>query len=204
METEKKARSPIGKPEVSSGTAEKEMDRISEQFNAFDENVKAMTQDRMNSHPKAEHEQQTRLSSREIDKEKDVYLKPVRTISSREKFNEKYRENYEYAKQYVKFIAENREIKGEKIEMWTKPFAGLPAEFWQVPVNKPIYGPRYLAEQIKKCYYHRLKIQDTNSNLMSGDMMGQYYGTLAVDSTEQRLDAIPASERKSIFMGSNF
>jgi hypothetical protein len=37
----------------------------------------------------------------------------------------------------------------------------------------------------------------------SGDQQGtQYYGTMAVDTTIQRLDARPVSSRKSLFMGS--
>jgi hypothetical protein len=35
------------------------------------------------------------------------------------------------------------------------------------------------------------------------DGMGQYYGSMAVDTTVQRLDAMPANEKKSIFMGAN-
>lgn len=201
--TEKKAKAPIGRPEVTSGKAEKELDRLEEQFDKFDQGIKEMTMDRLQAHPRSEHEQQTKLSNRQVLEAPDIYLKPARTISSREKFNEKYREQYEFAKEYVKFIAENREIKGERIDMWTKPFAGMPAEYWEVPVNKPIWGPRYLAEQIKRCYYHRLKMQDTSTNLVANDGMGQYYGAIAIDTTEQRLDAIPASERKSIFMGAS-
>lgn len=201
MDTDKKAKAPIGRPEVSTGTAEKEIDRLAEQFDKFDESVREATKDRLA--PPAAVEQQTKLSSREIANSSDVYLKPVRTISSREKFNDKFKEQYEFAKEYVRFIAENREIKGEKIEMWTKPFAGMPAEFWEVPVNKPIWAPRYVAEQIKKCYYHRLKMQDTTGNVVGVDGMGQYYGAIAIDTCEQRLDAIPATERKSIFMGAS-
>jgi hypothetical protein len=85
------------------------------------------------------------------------------------------------------------------IEIWTRPYGGVPAEFWKVPVNKPIWGPRHLAEQIKRCSYHRLSMQNTTTN---SDGVGQYYGSLAVDSTIQRLDARPVSTRKSIFMGS--
>jgi len=62
-----------------------------------------------------------------------------------------------FQKEYVQFIAENKEIIGETIEIWTRPFGGMPAEFWKVPVNKPVWGPRYLAEQIKRCYYLVIK-----------------------------------------------
>ena len=187
------------KPKVTS-SAEKELDKVEKQFKEFDENVKALTLDRMNMAPKAETEAQTQISSRDLEKSKDIYLKPKRTISSREKFNEKFRDSYNFAKEYVQFIAENKEIIGETIELWTKPFPGLPAEEWIVPTNKPLWGPRYLAERIKGCSYHRMTMDKTVST--GADGMGQYYGAMAVETIQQRLDAIPVNTRKSIFMGS--
>jgi hypothetical protein len=189
----------MSKPKVNS-SGEKELNKVAEQFEEFDKQVKDLTLDRMNQAPKTEQEPQTKMSQKDVEKSRDIYLKPERTISSREKFNEDYRKEYEFAKEYVQFIAENKEIIGETIELWTKPFAGLPAEFWKVPVNKPVWGPRYLAEQIKRASYHRLTMQQTTTGV---DGMGSYYGNMVVDSTVQRLDAIPVSGRKSIFMGSN-
>lgn len=190
------------KPQVKNSSSQREIDKAEKQFDAFEKNIKEMTLDRMNQAPLKEEESQTKLSSKEMAKSQDVYLKPKRTISSREKFNEKYREKYNFKKEMVRFIAENREIVGETVDLWTKPFAGMPAEEWEVPVNKPVWGPRYLAERIKECAYHRLSM---NQSPMSQDGMGTYYGTMVVDSKIQRLDATPATERKSIFMGaSNF
>lgn len=135
-----------------------------------------------------------------MDKTKEIYLKPDRFVHSPEKFNENYRKDYEFSMEYVKFIAENKEIIGETIEVWTKPYAGMPAQFWKVPVNKPIWGPRHLAEQLTKCRYHRLVMQDSITN---ADGFAQYYGAMAIDKTVQRLDAIPVSNNRSIFMGAN-
>ena len=47
----------------------------------------------------------------------------------------------------------------EKIEIWTRPYGGIPAEYWEVPSNKPVWGPRYLAEQIKRARYHTVAAQ---------------------------------------------
>jgi hypothetical protein len=181
---------------------ESELDKMQKQFDKFDENVKELTKDRMDMAPKLETEQQTRLSSREIANSKEIHLKPERSISSREKFNEGFRSQWEWSSQKVCFIAENKEIQGEAIEIWTKPFPGMPAEYWRVPVNKPVFGPRYLAEQIKNCTYHRMKMDQAVSS--GADGMGQYFGAMAVDTTVQRLDAIPTSQRKSVFMGADF
>jgi hypothetical protein len=194
---------PFSKPPVSSKKAQSELDKAEKQFDQFHEEIKEMTLDRMNEAPKLEQEQQTRLSQNEIQKNNDLYLKPKRTINSAEKFNEKFRKDYEFAKEHVNFIAENKEIGGEHIEMWTKPFAGMPAEFWEIPVNKPIWGPRYVAEQVKKCTYHRLTMQE--NRVVSSDGVGSYTGQMVADNIIQRLDAHPVAARRSIFMtGSGF
>jgi len=185
------------KPNVNSA-AEMELEKAQKQFDAFDANVKEMTLDRMNMAPKQETEEQTKLSQIEIAKAKDIYLKPKRTISSKEKFNEKFRSKYEYDKQYVKFKAENKEIIGESIELWSKPYPGLPCENWIVPVNTPVWGPRYLAQQISRCNYHRLKMED---RVTGGDGGMQFYGQMAVDTTVARLEANPVSEDRHVFMG---
>ena len=179
---------------------EKELEQVAKQFDQFDENVKSLTLDRMNAAPVQEVEPQTKLSTQEIEDAKRIYLKPKRSISSREKFNEKFREDYIFQTEYVQFIAENREITGEKIDLWTKPFPGVPAQEWEVPVNVPVWGPRHLAEQIRKARYHRLIMKD--SVITGADHAGSYYGAICVDTTVQRLDAYPVStKKKSFFMG---
>ena len=191
------------KPQFSNPEMTKELEKAEQNFKEFDDSVKAMTMDRMNQAPKADIEPQTKLSTKEIEKSKDIYLKPFKTIGSREKFNEDYRKEYEHAKEYVNFIAENKEIIGETIELWTKPFAGMPAEEWDVPTNRPLWGPRYLAEQIKRKFYHRLSCKE--DVITSRDGTGSWQGQIVVDNTVQRLDALPVSDKKSIFMGaSNF
>jgi hypothetical protein len=185
------------KPKV----AETEMNKLEKQFEAFDKNVQELTQDRMNAAPKADQEPQTKIAQSDLEKSKDIYLKPKKSIGCKEKFNEKYRDDYNFKKEYVHFTAENHEIIGENLDLWTRPFPGLPAEEWIVPVNTPVWGPRYLAEQIKGCTYHRLKMQQNVST--GADGTGQYYGSMAVDTTVQRLDALPVSKRKSVFMGAN-
>ena len=87
----------------------------------------------------------------------------------------------------------------KQCEMWTKPYAGCPAEFWRVPSNKPVWAPRYVAEQIKRRNYHRLTMDESKST--GGDGMGQYYGQIVIDTTIQRMDAFPVSTRRSVFMG---
>lgn len=187
------------KPKTSNSLGQQELDKAEKQFDAFDANVKELTLDRMNLTGRRETEPQTKMAQSDIEKSKDIYLKPHITISVRDKFNEKFRKAYEFDKELVYFTAENRELIGEAIEIWTRPYGGIPAEFWKVPTNVPVWGPRHLAEQIKRKFYHRLKMEQKNS--AGADGMGQYFGTMAVDTSVQRLDARPVSRQKSVFMG---
>lgn len=180
-------------------TNEKEIDKLTKQFDSFDQQVKDLTLDRMNEAPVFEQEQQTKLSQKEIENSKEIYLKPDRWVADGQKFNEKFQKDWEFSKEYVQFVAEHKEIQGETIELWTHPFGGVGAQFWKVPCGKPVWGPRYLAEQIHKAKYHRLKMDE--HKIISADGHGQYFGQMAVDSIIQRLDAHPVNTRKSIFMG---
>ena len=175
---------------------QKELDKLQGQFDKFDQEVKEMTLDRMNQAPNEDVEPQTKMSSNDLRNAKDIYLKPEKTISHPAKFNDAFRKEYEHKKEYVQFIAENKEVVGETIEMWTKPFPGVDAELWKVPVNKPVWGPRYLAEQIKEKFYHRLQMQES---AVSSDSMGQYYGKMVVQNKIQRLDAYPVGGKRSAF-----
>lgn len=190
-----------GRPKGAGSLAEQEMDKIQAQSDAFTANVEEMTLDRMNTAPKLETEPQTKLSTREMQKSNETYLKPAITLTGSGKFNEEFRKEYEFAKEYVPFIAEHNELIGENIEIWTRPYPGMPCEWWKVPSNKPVWGPRYLAEQIKRKCYHRLVMQENNTSGIGAE--GRYFGTMAADTTIQRLDARPVSQRKSLFMGSN-
>ena len=204
----KEETSPLNKPKLDSAS-QKELDKAEQKFDNFNREVQQLNLDSMNKAPKMETEQQTKLSQKEIQKTNDVYLKATKSIGPgvcpktgfKEKFNEKFRKDYELDIEYVRFIAENKEIIGETIEIWTKPYAGMNLEFWQVPTNKPVWGPRHLAEQIKKAAYHRFRTED--KVMAGGDWAGSYTGAMIVDNVIQRLDAHPVSEKKSIFMGAS-
>lgn len=194
------------KPQVNSA-GERELDKVAKQFDAFDNEVKEATQARFNEAPKEEVEPQTKMSQKQVAKG-EIWLKPKTTLfavdpktGKANQFNEKFRKDYEFKKEYVKFIAENRELQGQHIELWTLPFGGMPAEEWIVPTNVVVWGPRYLAERLKGCYYHRLVMQEQAQ--MSSDGVGTYHGKIVADSTVQRLDAVPVGERRSVFMGAS-
>lgn len=189
----------MNRPKTSNSLAEQEMDKIQKASDNFNEQVQAMTLDRLNAAPKEEVEQQTKMSNREMAKAKDVYLKPTKSIGDGQKFNETFRDEWNFRKEYVQFIAEHKELIGEKIEIWTHPYGGVDAQFWTVPTNKPIWGPRYLAEQIRKKKYSRLKMEDRVTQ-NTGDYA--FSGAIVVDTQVQRLDAYPVNTNRSVFMSS--
>lgn len=156
---------------------------------AFDAQVASLTNEINPNAPKPEAEPQVLQSKREIAKEDGLYLKPDKRINSKEVFNEKYRTECNFKSEYVPFIAENKEIIGETLEFWTKPFAGMSAEFWKVPTNKKVWGPRYVAEQISRKGYNRLTMEDRPTSVEGGNT---FTGQLVVSNRVQRLDARPA------------
>jgi len=187
------------KPKASSSFAERELEKVEKQFDEFDKQVKEVSADRALNAPEQTSSVQTQMSQNQIAASKDRYLTPKKKISSPEKFNEKFREAWNFSKEFVHFIAENKECIGESIDLWTKPFAGVPAEEWLVPCNTPVWGPRYLAEQIKRKYYNRLVMNETREASIDGT--GTYYGTLVKDTTVNRLDCHPVTKQRSVFMG---
>lgn len=190
----------IHKPKVTNSLAEKELDKAQKQFENFDSEIKEMTMDRMNKTPQREVEPQTKIAQSDLAKSKDIYLKPARSIGSTEKFNERFRSDYEFSTEIVNFIAENKECMGETAEFWTKPYPGMPCQFWQVPTNKAVWGPRHVAERLRGCKHHTI-IMQARGNAGSDQYGNQYQGQLTIDTEVQRLDAYPVSSRKSVFMG---
>lgn len=176
------------RPKVNS-ESQKELDKAEASFQAFDEQVKSMTVDQMNKAPVLEMEPQTKQSTRELNKQDAVHIKPIRSINSKEPFNEKYRQEHTKAWEYIRCVVENNEIIGEAVELWTKKFPGDSAHFWRIPVNKPVFLPRHVAERIADCKYHRLMMDQTQ--ISSSDGMGTYMGSMVVDHTKHRLDCRP-------------
>lgn len=201
-------------PKVNSA-GQRELDKAQEQINQFEEQVKSVTLDEMNKAPIKETEQ--KISMEDLAKHNEIYLKPIKTIGpgintktgEKEKFNEKWRSEYEFQKEYVAFTAYNNMITGDKIEIWTKPFPGMNCEFWEVPTNRPVWGPRYLAEQITRARHHNLIMKGGAANPFDGtvqyqDSIVQIQGQIVAKETVQRLDARPYKRQTQVSMSSQF
>lgn len=125
-------------------------------------------------------------------------LKPLKSISDKAKFNEKYRKDWERGWEYVKAIVQNYEIIGESVECWTHKFAGDPAHFWRVPVNKALMMPRLLAEQLAECKYHRI-VMDEKCHTASDGLT--FFGAVQAVEVRQRIGAQIIPDTKTVAVG---
>ena len=169
------------KPNIS--RSEQQLEKAAEKFDEFAQQVKSLSVDEKANLPSQETEPQTKLSKKEANSLDAPVIKPNRAIFSKEKFNEKMRSEYEVRSKLVKCIVENNEIIGERIEKWTKRWPGEPAHFWQIPVNKPIYLPKFLAEELQNCCYHRLVMEEAPQTAE-----GALTHSLVSKETRHRLD----------------
>jgi len=168
---------------------------IQDQLAALEADMLGTTMDSMTGAPRKESEPQYKIAQQDIN-DSSMYLKPVKMHASREPFNEKFRDSYEFDKKYVQMIAQHNECKGDSIDMWCKPYPGVPATEWIVPVGVPVYVPRFVAEQIKRKFYHTLKME---TKPIGDTQHGTYYGAITVKETVNRIDCQPCTNRKSLF-----
>jgi hypothetical protein len=188
------------RPRVNS-EGQKKLEEVQAQLDHVVENARAVDSvEQREFLPRREREEQTKLSSAE-QRKNIIVLKPIKTLFAvGQKFDENFREDYNYDKQYVDFIYEHNEEKGSTLEIWTRPYPGVPAEFWLVPANKPVSGPRYLKNQIDNMTYITRKYVEQKS--VGSDYAGQYVGALEVQNVEERASTKEVSKKVKIFMGS--
>lgn len=194
----------MGRPRLNA-EGQKELDKVEEQIESIESQVQSTTFDQTRAAPKHEAEPQTKLAQSEIEKSKEIYLKPKRSLppgvnpktGEKEKFNEKLRDEYNYQKEYVEFTAENHEVIGESIDLWVKKFPGTCTEEWIIPTNKPVWAPRYVRERIEDCGYTVFKA----SQSLHSDNGISYTGYLEVQERKNRLSTKDVSKKKNIYMG---
>lgn len=173
------------------------MEKEEEQFNEFHQTIKEFDPLNMQA-PQEEVEQQTKLSKRETKRSDAPTLSPIRTIARRNDdkaktyWDEKHAKAREFDRQYVKIIAENREIVNEMIELWTGKYGCDPLEFWNIPVNKPVYVPRYVADNINKAKYHVMVMEDKYTG-GSKDTV-QFVGAMVASKTRNRLAILSCAD----------
>lgn len=188
----------VKRPRVNA-EGQKELDKAEGQVKNFTESLVTARQEAPMA-PTREMEPQTKMSQQEMNNSSVMYLKPKRSFPSKEKFNEKYRDDYNRQREYVEFIVENNEVKGESIDFCIKKFPGMPVEEWVLPVNKPISAPRYVKERIEECGYTIFTTTDQRVGSEGGVV---YYGQMVAEERKQRLTARDFTKKPRIFIGNN-
>jgi len=184
------------KPRVNA-EGQRELEKVETQLDNFNDSMQE-AKEKSRTLVSQETEPQTKIAQADMAKSDVIYLKPKRTFPSSEKFNEKFRDDYNYEREYVEFIAENNEIKGESIDFCIKKFPGVPVEEWVVPVNKPISAPRYVKERIQECGYTIFTTIDAPVGSETGVT---YYGQMVAEQRRDRLIARDYVKKPRIFTG---
>lgn len=169
--------------------AESQIDRISNELHKQPLTV---------SQPERLEDAPIQVSKKDASKSGVLYLKPERSVNAPQKFNERWRKEYEESEELVEFIARHKESPGSAIQTWTRKFGGKPALFWTVPTDRVVCGPRVLAEQIRGCKHHIVTMDE--HTVTSSDGMGTYHGAIQMKKEVARLEAEPVSTTTSIFM----
>lgn len=188
----------MGRPRKIKSVSELELQKAEKTFESFSDQVKELSSPPLSESTlekrKEDADFQTKLSKQEIKHDKTPYLKPERYISSspKEKFNPLWEKLRERDREYVKVIVENNEVKGESVALWYKKWPTDNAEFWQVPVNKPVYIPRGVADQLAKCRYNRLTTAERPMQQVLAEASAEggigISQTLVVKETHRRID----------------
>lgn len=189
------------KPKVQSPELKKEIDKLDTSLNAMHTEAKQDNDVSFIQTHNYDLEEQTKKSSRELSKENIIHLTPSKWLADGQKFNEAFRKDWEFAKMRVNFIAEHREMKGERVELWTHEFGGVGAEFWRVPVNCVVNGPRYLAEQMHKNGY-KSKVMDEHAlkDRLTSENYNEDHVPFGKDVFKKRINAQPYVARTTISM----
>jgi hypothetical protein len=180
------------KPKVNS-EGQKVLDQAAEKLDAFQEQAREFNPFSGLKNVQVETEPQTKMSNREAKAADAIWIEPIRSVkrpqggkdNAKVHWDEKWRPQWEEDWKRVKCIVENNELIGEAVEVWTAKWGCDPAHFWKIPVNKPVLIPRLLAEQLSKCQYHRLKMED------SAEKMNYVNSRLVADHVIRRIDARP-------------
>lgn len=181
---------------VSSGMIQQEKERIDDQVTDFQQkNLESTSMDAVAAAPIKETAAQTQISAKQIEKTDAPWIKPSRSYSpgKGEKRIPQLEAEIARGKEYIKCIAENAECLGARLEFWLKKYPGEPCHFWEIPVNRPVYLPRYVAEHISTRWYSRIKMSE-GAIYDVGSADGGLLNHMQVTERVRRLDCRPVAE----------
>lgn len=179
------------KPQLASGFAQKEVDRVDAEFKSTTDANANLTQDVLSKAPVKELVPDPFAPKRQLLSAEVPRIVPTFSRGPNGKKKPEQESLRKRAWEYVKVVCSNMEVAGEQIEFWHKPpISGEDCNFWQVPVNRPVWIPRHVAEHIKSRKYHRLMMQEEITVESSG--YGEFKGKMVASHSLQRLDCTSA------------
>ena len=110
-----------------------ELEKTGEQIEGMEAKAKSINLDQTILATRKETEPQTKIAQSDSQKMPEIYLKPKRTYppgvnpktGAVEQFNEKFRAEYNFQKEYVNFIAENMKSTCKEILLTSKAFSTI-------------------------------------------------------------------------------
>lgn len=163
----------------------KELEQAIVNSDKMREDMSKITMDAVAGVPLAETDVQTKMTKKQIEEYDAPVIKPSKSMPSTGKPLDKEKAMREDGWKYIKVIAENNEVVGERVDFWHKKFAGDPIYYWEIPVNKPIYVPKHIAQHLSERKYHVFKMQDRSRE---GLQHGDYAQSLICQETRRRID----------------
>ena len=180
----KKSKSEIAKPENISPEMRKEVEKIDLQMDATQANLAQINVD---TKPDIFQERkETPLTQKELHSDAP-YIKPSRRMAAVSKPKPEQEKLRKAAWEYIKCIVENYELRSESVDFWyTPPLSGEDTCEWIVPVNRPIYLPRMVAEHLATRSYNRIVMQDASHKFSGESRMGAQITPTELIAVERR------------------
>ena len=163
----------VERPKTGSGKIEQELDKVEGQIANIQENILSASPAAIEAKaPEPSNDRIWDLSYREFKAADAPKITYTRMFAPASKPNPRCEAERKRGWEYVKCQCENFEIIGEKIEMWLCKWPGDPYTYWEIPVGKPIYLPRWVAEHLSTREYRRLVMSDRNTSLIHSEVEG--------------------------------
>lgn len=123
-------------------------EKIVRQVEDFSNAVQDM-RNAMNKTPEAVSERQMKVTSFQKQFPDALYLEPKHRIPTKGVRNSEKDKNKDYLHEYVVGIFESQ-LVGSKLTLWKDGLPGDDFCMWEIPVNRPVGIPRFLAQHLSK------------------------------------------------------
>lgn len=136
----------------------KDLENIAKKTAELTEEMSQLTVDKINEiAPEPTLDELKLTAKQKASDEGVIFVEPKRKFKGLGKLPEKLKREHARAWEYVKGIYENYVVNNEPVRFWHNgDFPGDPDCLWEIPSNKPVYVPRFIAKHLEECQkYHQ-------------------------------------------------